>query len=147
MKGALRRIVLAMLLALSLGVGGARVAHAGGTIRDVILVFGIGYAVRVFGDEINDFLNSALAQRGVRWEGRTRVVPMVSIGSGIFVGAAQVAGPPDRVDDVRAVGAGEFRLFDRARIQPIFPLNTTNPLRGFRRVPGVGVTAIIDFRV
>ncbi|MBI3909863.1 MAG: hypothetical protein HY320_02905 [Armatimonadetes bacterium] len=147
MRDTLRRLAIIGVLAATLGASSARVARAV-DIGDIVQVFGIAYAVRVFGDEINSFLNSVFAQRGVRWEGRTKVVPMLSLGSGAFIGAAQVAGPPDRVRETRAVAAGEVRVISNVRVTGIIPINTTNPLRrSFRRIEGVGLSALIDFRI
>ncbi|MBI2841809.1 MAG: hypothetical protein HYX78_00245 [Armatimonadetes bacterium] len=116
-------------------------------LGDAIKVFGIGYAVRVFGSQINSFVNTLLAQRGVEWEGTTKVVPIISIGSGTYIGAAQVAGPPSLVDRVRAVAQGEIRFGDDFRGKALIPVSTTNVLRGVRRIEGVGLSALIDFRV
>jgi len=48
--------------------------------------------VRQFGKQINDGINTALQNR--KWENRqaTKVVPIVSIGGGVYAGAAQVIG-------------------------------------------------------
>ncbi|MDO8682015.1 MAG: hypothetical protein Q7N50_00840 [Armatimonadota bacterium] len=115
-------------------------------LGDVIKVFGIAYAVRVFSGQINSFINNLLNQKGIKWEGTTKVVPIISIGSGTYLGAAQVAGDPSLVNQTKAVGQGELNIGD-LRGKLLVPMQTTNPLKGLKRVEGIGVTAVIDFRI
>ncbi|MEN6371485.1 MAG: hypothetical protein ABFD64_05670 [Armatimonadota bacterium] len=117
------------------------------SIGDALSVFGIGYAVRVYGKQINSGLNTLMAQHGVEWEGTTKVVPILSIGSGTYVGAAQVAGPPDIVKTVKAVAQGETRIGDNLRAKLFIPVSSTNVLKGVKRVEGVGLSALIDFKI
>ena len=115
-------------------------------LGDVLKVFGIGYAVSRFGPQINGTINTLLAQRGVEWEGTTKVVPIISIGTGTYIGAAQVAGPPSLVAGVRAVAQGEIRVGSfQGRL--LVPVGSTNVRRGINRIEGVGLSALIDFRV
>lgn len=116
-------------------------------LGDALTAFGIGYAVRVFGDQINSGLNTLMAQRGVEWEGTTKVVPILSIGSGGYIGAAQVAGPPSLVETVEAVAQGETRIGNNLRARLLIPVSSVNVLRGVNRVEGVGLSALIDFRL
>jgi len=139
----------AMLLAVAL----AALALATSTIpapaidlADIVKVFGIGYAVSRFGPQINSAINTLLAQRGVEWEGTTKVVPIISIGTGTFIGAAQVAGPPELVQTVKAVAQGEIKVGNfEGRV--MIPIGTTNVRRGIRRVEGVGLSALVDLRI
>lgn len=118
----------------------------GGGIGKVVKVFGIGFAVKQFGPDINKVINTLLQQRGLAYDGATKVVPIISVGKGVNVGAAQVQGSPDAVDRVRAVGQAEVRIGD-VNLQKLFPVNTTNPMKGYEEIKGSGVSAIIDFRV
>jgi hypothetical protein len=134
-------------LAVALAVGTLGTSRAI-DIRDGIKVFGIGWAVRQFGGQINSFLNTALAQRKAPITDSTKVVPILSLGNGSHIGAAQVMGPQSALREVRAVGQGELDVRgSEVRLKGLFPINTTNPLKGVRRVQGVGVSAIIDFRI
>ncbi|HHX41651.1 MAG TPA: hypothetical protein GX715_16975 [Armatimonadetes bacterium] len=140
-------LVLVLLAGLMVGSVGRASALLGGTIGTAIKVFGIGYAVRVFGPQINSFINSVMAQRGIEREGGTKVVPILSVGQGLYIGAAQVMGPTSRVDNVRSVAQGEVTLGE-VRLNGLFPLNATVPLiTPTSTVPGVGISAIIDFNV
>lgn len=133
---------LAIVMLLSSGIPAPAI-----DLGDALTAFGIGYAVRVFGDDINDFINTLLAQRGVDYEGTTKVVPILSVGSGAYIGAAQIAGPPSLVREVRAVAQGETRIGNNLRAKLLIPVNTINVLRGVERIEGVGLSALIDFRI
>jgi hypothetical protein len=139
----------AVLAAGLIGVGAneasARISLGGG-IGKVIKVFGIGFAVKQFGPEINKTINTLLAQKGLAYEGATKVVPIISVGKGVNIGAAQVQGDPGNVDGVKAVGNAEIRVGD-VNLQKLFPVDSLSPHKGYKQVPGVGVSAIIDFRV
>lgn len=115
-------------------------------ISQALKVFGIAYVVRTFGDDINSFINDLAGKKGIEWKGTTKVVPIISIGSGAYIGAAQVQGPPDRVDDVRAVAQLETRV-QNLRGRLLLPVNTSNPTRDVERIPGVGVSSLIDFKL
>jgi len=135
------------LLATALVFGGLQTASAL-DIGSAVKLFGIGFAVKQFSGQINSFLNTALAQHNARIEDATKVVPIISIGNGGYVGAAQVMGPQSALRDVKAVGQGELDIGAvSGQVQGLFPINTTNPLKGVKRVPGVGVSAIIDFKL
>lgn len=142
-----RTIAFVLLATLLMTIGSVSVAQAV-DLGSVLEAFGIAYAVRIFSSQINSFVNTLLLQRGVEWEGATKVVPIISIGSGAYVGAAQVVGPSSSVQRVAAVGQGELGISNqRIRLKTLIPLSTTNPTRGISRVGGVGVSAIIDFRI
>jgi hypothetical protein len=111
----------------------------------VVKVFGIGYAVKVFGPQINKAINSLLAERGVEWEGTTKVVPIVSLGAGGFIGAAQVAGPPELVGKVKAVAQGELNI-GSLNGRALFPIGSTD-VKKYTRISGVGLSALVDFRI
>ncbi|MCL6520545.1 MAG: hypothetical protein K6T99_12020 [Armatimonadetes bacterium] len=115
-------------------------------VERALKLFGIAYVVRTFGNDINRFVNQLASQNGVEWEGTTKVVPIISVGSGAYIGAAQVVGPTDKVDDVRGVGQAETQI-SNARARLLFPMDTTNPLKNMRRIEGVGVSAILDFKI
>ena len=48
------------------------------------------------------------------------------------------------VEEGRRYREGEF---NRIRAQALIPIDSENPLRQFKRVQGVGVTAIIDVKL
>jgi hypothetical protein len=132
-----------------IGVGADRAGEAGilgGGIGKIIKVFGIGFAVKQFGPDINKVINTLLAQKGLAYQGATKVVPIISVGKGVNIGAAQVQGEPSDVDQVRAVGQAELRVGSLG-LQKLFPVDSITPTKGYHEVKGTGVSAIIDFRV
>lgn len=140
-----KRKGLALALALFLALGGG--AWAAG-LGDLIGVVGGGFLVSTIAGPINDFINTITLNKGAKVEGHTKVVPIVSIGSGTHIGAAQVAGPRgDAISSTKAVAQIESTFQKRLRVKILVPIDSENPLQRFRRVQGVGVSAIIDFKL
>jgi hypothetical protein len=115
-------------------------------IGDVLKIFGMGMAIKQFADPINKFINKALGERGAEARGATKVVPIISIGKGGYIGAAQVVGVPDGVRKIKAVVQVEARFGDVGG-NLFVPVDTTNPGNNPKAVSGVGVSAIIDLRI
>ena len=139
-------VAMALVLVFCFMVFLPTVASAEKLIDQLLKVFGVGYVVSHFGGQINSFINNLSGQRGVKWEGTTKVVPIISVGQGGYIGAAQVQGTPDKVSTVKAVGQVEATISSfRGRL--LVPVNTTNPTRNLTRVKGVGVSALIDFKI
>jgi hypothetical protein len=84
---------------------------------------------------------------------QTKVVPILSLSLGIgnpagaYVGAAQVSGPRGEVERVQAVALLEADFQTAFRIKAYIPVDNLKPWESFKRVPGVGVSAIIDIRI
>ncbi len=116
-------------------------------IKDSVLVVGGGAVVKAIGPQLNDFINKITFNKGAQYEGYTKVVPIVSIGDGTRIGAAQVGGvTKESIDKTKAVAQLEGE-FNRIRAKALIPIDSENPLKQFRRVKGVGVTAIIDVKL
>jgi hypothetical protein len=142
---AFKRKSAALVLALFFALGGA--AWSAG-LGDLIGVVGGGFLVSTIAGPINDFINTITLNKGAKVEGHTKVVPIVSIGSGTHIGAAQVAGPKgDAISNTKAVAQIESTFQKRLRIKILVPIDSENPVQRFRRVQGVGVSAIIDFKL
>ncbi|HTE18708.1 MAG TPA: hypothetical protein VK689_10055 [Armatimonadota bacterium] len=77
----------------------------------------------------------------------TKLVPIITVGSSINVGIAQVAGEEQDVDRVRAVAQIETDYKNRARIKILVPVQSENVVQNIDRVPGVSVTAIGDYAI
>lgn len=146
-----RTQLVAVILATVLAVGGS-VAYAQ-DILQLIKVFGVGYAVRTFGPQINDFINSLLLSRDVETRQTTKVVPILSLSIGLdapgraAIGAAQVAGPRAAVQRVQAVAALDANYQGVFQVRALIPVDSLEPWKQLRRVVGVGVSAIIDLRI
>ncbi len=147
----MRRVQVAALAAAVL-VAWAGAAHAQDLLQ-IVKVFGIGYAVRTFGPQINDFINSLLLSRDAATQQSTKVVPILSISIGLSapgratIGAAQVAGPPAAVRRVQAVAALDANYQGVFQVRALIPVDSLEPWRRLRRVVGVGVSAIIDLKI
>jgi hypothetical protein len=119
-------------------------------LTTLIKIFGIGYVVKQYATPLNDFVNSVLANNGVKVIEQTKVVPVLSIGVGqaSYIGAAQVSGTKAALAKVEAVAQLEADFNTVFRIKALVPITSTNPIAdGIHRVSGVGVTAVIDIRI
>lgn len=128
-------------------------ANPSNTLLAIIKTLGIGAAVRAFAPALNNFINTLLQNRGAAVQAQTKVVPILSISIGIstsgsaYVGAAQVSGPPAALAKVQAVAVIEADYQQAFRVKALVPVDNLQPWVAFRRVPGVGVSAIIDLRI
>lgn len=143
-EGKRKKIALWVLLLLLFTGGVSRAFDLG----DLVGVIGGGFVVSTIAGPINDFINTITLNKGVKVEGHTKVVPIVSIGSGTHIGAAQISGPRgEPVGMTKAVAQIEATFRDRLRVKILVPVDSENPVQRFRRVQGVGVSAIIDFKL
>src|SRR6056297_172920 len=88
-------VVWAFVLGMAVGPQPARALDFGGAIGDLVKIFGIGWVVNKFSDDIDDAINDLLQQRDAEIANATKVVPILRVGEGggTAVGAAQVQGP------------------------------------------------------
>ena len=130
--------------------GSSYTAQAGpfdGVLGKVVKVGGIAFLVKQFGPEINKVINTLLQQKGIRYDGKTKVVPTFALGSGAYIGGAQIQGEPEQVDQVKYVATVEVPL-GRVRGKAYFPVKSL--IKGSaitKPVKGTGVTAIVDFKI
>lgn len=116
-------------------------------IRDLLKVGGIGFIVDKFSSPLNSFINTLMFKHGAGHEYSTKVVPILTLGSGGYIGAAQVIGPKELVDNTEAVIQIEGDFNGRQfRVKGLVPIDSKNPIN-FSRVNGVGVSAIIDVSI
>lgn len=149
-----RYVVAVVLIA---GVTAAGIGPVRGqdiSIGSLIKLFGIGYVVKTFGPQINDAINTLMLNNKAANREMTKVVPIVTVSIGVsapggsFIGAAQVQGPKKAVEKVEAVAEIEGAFSDAVRLRGLIPVDSLNPLPGnIHRVYGVGVTALVDFRL
>ncbi len=109
----------------------------------------IALAVSKFGPEINKAITALTGQKNASLTEATKVVPILSIGDSGYIGAVQVTGPADLVEKVQAVAQleGRFRAIGGVRLRALIPVSTKTPHKGFERIQGVGVSAIVDFKL
>ena len=99
-----------------------------------------------FGPQIDSFLNKLLKQNNLSTEYTTKVVPIISIGTKGYIGAAQVTGPASSIEQVKAVAQIEGSFNGMVRVKGLVPVDSTNPVSA-SRVQGVGVSALIDLKI
>ncbi len=116
-------------------------------IGDILKVGGIGFIVDKFSGPLNNFINTLTAKSGGGTDYATKVVPIVALGNGGYIGAAQVTGPQELVDNTQAVLEVEGDFNGRQfRVKALIPIDSKNPVN-FSRVQGVGVSAVIDVKI
>jgi len=115
-------------------------------LGDILKVGGIAFLVSQYDDQLDSFITSALGERDAAAKGATKVVPILSLGGGGYVGAAQVVGNPENVARVKAVIQVEGR-FGSGRAQLLVPTTTDKATGSPDRAKGVGISAVIEFRI
>ena len=142
-----KKQLIAAVLAGALVTGIAMPATQAFSLGDVLKVGGIGFLVDRFAGPLNSFINTLTFKRKAGNEFATKVVPVLTFGSGGYVGAVQVTGSQELVDRTQAVlqlesdfNGGQFR------VKALVPVDSKNPVN-FTRVQGVGVSATIDVRI
>lgn len=141
-----KRIVTILVAVGLMGLGLAAVSAYAIDLGDVLKVGGIAFLVSQYDDEIDSFITSALGEREAAAKGATKVVPILSLGRGGYIGAAQVVGSPENVERVKAVVQVEGR-FGSGRAQVLVPTTTDKASGTPDRARGVGVSAVIEFRI
>lgn len=142
----LKKTALGLMLTVMLMAGSISMVSAFG-LGDILKVGGIGFLVDKFAGPLNSFINQLTFKHGAGSDYATKVVPILSLGSGGHIGAAQVIGPQELVDKTSAVIQieGDFNG-NQFRVKALIPSDSKNPAN-FSRVHGVGVSAIIDVRI
>ena len=77
---------------------------------------------------------------------KKKIVPIISVGSNLSVGVAQVQGEEADVNRVKVVAQLETDYKDWARIKILVPVSTES-FTHIDRVPGVAVSAIADYTI
>lgn len=143
-----RLLTLVMAAILFAGVMTATTPGARADIGDILKGAGLVLLVNNFSDDLNKFINNLTLNKGVGVEEKTAVVPIISVGQGGYVGAAQVSGPADLVKKVKAVAQLEANMSGKTfRIKALIPVESKEIVKDLKRVGGVGVSAIIDVRL
>lgn len=141
-----KKFVTGMLLVCLLSVAAVPVTQAF-SLGDILKVGGIGFVVDKFSRPLNNFINTLTAKHGAGTDYATKVVPIITIGSGGYVGAAQITGSQELVDRTQACLQLEGDFNGRQfRVKALIPIDSKNPVN-FSRVQGVGVSALIDVKI
>lgn len=113
---------------------------------DLLKVGGVLLATSQFGPSIDHFINNLLKEKNNEAAGMTKVVPIVSVGQGAYIGTAQVVGYSRDVQRVQAVASLEG-VMGRLQGTLLVPISTKVPGKSLAKVNGVGVSAIIDLKL
>ena len=135
-------VALALCLILSMAIA----ATARLDLGDVLKIGGIAFLVTQYGDKINTVIDGALGEREAAAAGATKVVPILSVGEGGYIGAAQVVGSPESVQRVKAVFQVEIQV-SSFRAKALIPAATSKAKTTPSRAKGVGVSAVIEFKI
>jgi hypothetical protein len=108
----------------------------------------IALVVDRFGPQIDRAINTLTGNRNLSLGQATKVVPILSVGSGSYLGAVQVAGPSDKLDTVKAVAQleGRVNVIGGVRLRALIPI-AARSVSNLKRVPGVGVSALVDIKL
>ncbi len=137
-------LVVATLFALA---PSANALDLGDIVKKTAIGIAGGYAVNALAPQLNKFINTITLQNGVKYQGYTKVVPILSIGDGAKIGAAQVGATTQAALNATKAVAQLEGHFNSIRATALIPVNSTSLSKGFKRVAGVGVTAIIDVKL
>jgi len=113
---------------------------------DLLKEKGTALVLDHFAGQVNEYVNEN-APLKIDREYETKIVPVVTIGTKGYIGAAQISGPKDQVEKCKAALTVEGQLASGAvRVQYLVPIDTNRPvsLEQVHRVQGVGVSARLD---
>ncbi len=114
----------------------------------ILKVGGVIAAVNAFGKDMDKGINK-LWGRQTNSKVKTKVVPIYSVGLNTdqAIGAAQVMGPPDKVDSVVAVAQPEAKILgNQVRLKALIPVASKN-WSNIKGVEEVGVSGIVDIKL
>jgi hypothetical protein len=144
----IKKTVAAILMTAAMATAPLTAATADPFINKVLTGAAGVFAVKAIAAPLNSFLDNLLLTNKVANQGKTKVVPIITTGSATYVGAAQVSGPAYAVDRVQAVGSFAFEWNNGVwKGSVLIPIDSLNPLKGFKRVYGVGVDAVINAKL
>jgi hypothetical protein len=141
--------ILATALAASLLAATPFAVARADNILNSVLKGAVGvFAVQAIAGPLDHFINSVMLANNVGNRDKTKVVPIVTVGSATYVGAAQVTGPSSAIDQVKAVGEFAANWNNGVwQVRALVPVDNLNVLHGFKRVYGVGIDAVINAKL
>lgn len=123
---------------------------AGAQLDKILKGGGIAFLITKFGPDINKFVNRLTKTNTEDKEFDTKVVPILSGGTGTYAGAVQVAGPRDSVKSVVAVAQVEGKFAPLGmRVRALIPISDKDvkDVTKLKRVAGVGVSGLLDVKL
>lgn len=126
---------------------GAGVASAD-ILGSIIKIGGATLVADKFGPQIDRVLRKATGQNNLDSRDiATKVVPVLSLGTRKAVGIVQISGPEESVARTKAVAqlSANLPVINNVQGRVLIPIDSRN-VSNLRRVPGVGVSAVIDLK-
>lgn len=144
-----RKTIAAALVATAIATAPFAMSARADNLLNSVLKGAAGvFAVKAVAGPLDHFINSIMLANNVGNQDKTKVVPIIETGSATYVGAAQVTGPQSAIDQVQAVGAFAAQWNNGVwQVRALIPIDNLNVLKGFKRVYGVGVDAVINARL
>jgi len=144
----IKKTIAAGMLAAAMAAAPLTMANADSILNKILVGAGGVFAVRAIATPLNHFINQLMLTNHVANRDQTKVVPIVTVGSATYVGAAQVSGPAYAVNRVQAVGEFAAGWNNNVwQVRALVPVDNLNVLQGFKRVYGVGTDAVINARL
>lgn len=144
----IKKTITAVALAATMAVAPLGIAKADSLLNKVLIGAGGILAVKAVATPLNNFIDQLMLTNHVANQGKTKVVPIVTVGSATYIGAAQVSGPAYAVNRVQAVGEFAAGWNNEVwQVRALVPVDKLNVLQGFKRVYGVGVDAVVNARL
>lgn len=136
--------VIALTAMLSGGLGALAYAQLGSILKGGA----VALVVDKFGPQINRGINTLTGNKNLSPDQSTKVVPILSIGNGSYLGAVQVNGSQEALDKVKAVAQleGKVNVIGGIRLRALVPI-AARSVSNLHRVPGVGVSALVDIKL
>ena len=106
---------------------------------------GIYAIIQKLGPQINKGING-VTKHSDSSRSYTKVVPIISFGSGTAAGAAQVMGSQSQVEKVTSVLQMEGKALGAIRFKALIPIASKDP-RDTPAVDGVGVSGLVDIKL
>lgn len=77
-----------------------------------------------------------------------KIVPIISVGSGLRLGGALVTGPnQSTLNRVVAVGQIDGNFNQSVRVRVLVPVSSQNVVQHISRVPGTSVIGLVDIKI
>lgn len=144
----IKKAIAATTLAVIMSTAPLAAVNAEPLLNKILLGAGGILAVKAVAGPLNSFIDNLMLTNHVANRGKTKVVPIVTIGSATYVGAAQVSGPAYAIDRTQAVGEFAAAWNNNVwQVRALVPVDNINVLKGFKRVYGVGVDAVVNARL
>lgn len=141
-----KRITTVILLTAVLSGGLGALAYA--QLGSILKGGAVALVVDKFGPQINRGINALTGNKNLSPDQSTKVVPILSIGNGSYLGAVQVNGSQQALDKVKAVAQleGKVNVIGGIRLRALIPI-AARSVSNLHRVPGVGVSALVDIKL